>query len=75
MGQTANSLYGFDPTALQPTATPTPDHLGAPEPSMATTGQHKGADRHQAIVALVVIVAAVVLLTQLSFRGVVQVRA
>lgn len=71
MGLTANSLYGFDPTAQVPTSTPTPDHQGAPEPTVAkTAGPGKAGSP---ILALVVILGLVVVLTQVSFRGTINV--
>lgn len=70
---TATALYGADPTQLQPTAHPAPDHLGAPEPTMAT-GAEPGKTDRSPVVLLVAILALVVLLAQVSFRGTVQVR-
>ena len=69
---TATRLYGADPTQLQPTAHPAPDHLGQPEPVMLT--KDTGRAGQSPIVLLVVILALVVLLSQVSFRGTVQVR-
>lgn len=69
---TAQQLYGSDPTQLQPSAHPAPDHLGQPEPTMMTKDTSKAG--HSPIVLLVVILALVVLLSQVSFRGTVQVR-
>lgn len=71
---TATRLYGADPTQLQPSAHPAPEHLGMPEPTMATKDPAKPAS-HSPVVLLVVILALVVLLAQVSFRGTVQVRA
>lgn len=72
-GLTATTLYGPAYGQLQPTASPSPDHQGAPEPTMATK---PAPPRSQSPILLVVLLlGAVVLLTQLSFRGTVQVRA
>lgn len=66
----ASALYGADPTAARPTASPNPDHQGRPEPNTDTTGPRP---RSQSpILAVVVLLALVVLLTQVSFRGAVQ---
>lgn len=69
---TANSMYGFDPTAQQPTASPDPDHQGRPEPTMATTAVG-GRKIDSPVLALVVVLGVVVVLTQLSFRGTINV--
>ncbi len=72
MAMTAQSLYGWVPDA-QPTATGTPDHAGAPEPTVATT---RTDDRHRpAAYALVAVIGLAILLTQVSFRGTIAVRA
>ena len=70
---TATSLYGYDPTSVRPTPTPAPDHMGGPEQTMATTGPASKGE--SPLVALMVILGLVVLLTQVSFRGTVAVRA
>ncbi len=74
-GYTARALYGHDPTQIQPTASPEPMHRGAPEPSAATRPVPGKADAKLPIFALVAIVGLAVVLTQVSFRGEVSVRA
>lgn len=74
-GMTARALYGHDPTQIQPTPTATPLHQGAPEPSVATRPVVGRADAKLPVFALVCIVGAAIVLTQVSFRGEVSVRA
>lgn len=69
---TATALYGHDPAMAAPTANPVPEHLGRPEPSVARTTDAPIDVRRPAL-ALVVLIAAVVILTQISFRGTVEV--
>lgn len=70
---TATALYGFDPTMAQPTPTATPDHVGRPEPAHAKP--MADVDVRRPAAALVVLLAVAVLLTQVSFRGTVEVGA
>ena len=74
-GYTARALYGHDPTQLQPTPSATPDHRGAPEPTVATRPVISKADAKAPVFALVAIVGAAIILTQVSFRGEVRVSA
>jgi hypothetical protein len=69
-GYTADAVYGADPTRQQPPAIPTgaPQHApGTPEPIARTekTPQERG-PLHNPVVAVVVIVAAAVLVLQLT---------
>lgn len=73
MAQTADAIYGFDPSHVAPTASPAPMHMGAPEPSIDTRGPaSKGSSP---LVALLVLIAIAIVLTQVSFRGAVEVKA
>lgn len=75
MGLTADALYGFDPTQRQPTPSGSPDHAGTPEPVAATRAPITRGDTRLPAFALVVIVGAAILLTQVSFRGEIRVSA
>jgi hypothetical protein len=75
MALTADSLYGFDPTQRQPTPTGAPDHIGGPEPVAATRAPVSATDTRLPAFALVAIVGAAIVLTQVSFRGEIRVKA
>lgn len=73
---TANTLYGRDPAHTPPTPTGTPDHAGAPEPSVATHAAPGSRDHAKhAVLAIVVVLAAAIVLSQVAFRGTIEVRA
>ena len=63
---TATALYGSDPTAVQPTGSPTVDHQGAPEPQTATAPAAGKAE--SPIVALMVILGVALVLSQVALR-------
>lgn len=74
MTLTADQIYGYDPTHVQPTATAAPTHpVGSPEPSIDTRGTASKAS--SPLVALLVLIGLAIVLTQVSFRGAVEVKA
>lgn len=73
-GYTADALYGIDPTAARPTASAIPDHAGSPEPTVDKSAPAKNR-LDSPIVAVVVLLGLVVVLSQVSFRGTIAVKA
>lgn len=72
MALTANALYGFDPTAVQPTPDPVPTAAGVPEQTVMRTA--KAGRAQSPILAVVVLIGIVVVLSQVSFRGTISVK-
>lgn len=70
MAYTAAAMYTGNIGTVQPTGVPEPLHQGSPEPAVLTRVPGR---RDNPILALVVILGVVVLLTQVTFRGTIDV--
>lgn len=68
---TAAGMYLGNIGRMQPTGVPEPLHQGAPEPTIATAAPGKAAGNP--IMLLVLMIGVVILLTQVSFRGTINV--
>lgn len=69
MGYMATDVFGADPTAIQPSPTATPEHLGRPEPMARTMGPENDKGMNSPALVLVAMLGLAVVILHLISKG------